>query len=143
LWFCCLGKETDAMANYIVRVRGVEIVCDDLDAVDELVGRYGSEGTAPPKRKAVAPSGAAADTALLKDLVEAGSTGLSSQKIGHMIGARGKGVPTALKRWALRIGLAQDEQKLPLEAARPQGGRGWRLQDGGMSIARQLLEQKA
>ena len=129
---------------YIVRVRGVEIVCESLDDVDTIVDRYGGESAAPAKRPAsTAPSGPAGDTALLLELVQASTTGLSSQKIGHMIGARGKGMPNALKRWAVRVGLTQDESNFPLEAARPDGGRGWRLKDGMVSVARHLLGQKS
>ena len=84
----------------------------------------------------------AGDVALLRELAQVGSTGLSSQMIGEMIGARGKGVPGALKRWAVRVGLVQDEGNFPLEAARPQGARGWRLKDGAVSVARHLLERK-
>lgn len=129
---------------YIVRIRGVEVVCETLDQLDEIVERYGGEGApAAPKRANGGAAGPAGDAALLRELVNVGSTGLGSQTIGEMIGARGKGVPVALKRWALRVGLTQDESNFPLEPARPQGGRGWRLNDGAITIARHLLGQKA
>ncbi len=136
---------------YTVRVRGVEIICDTLDDLDAIVERYGSEGEAPSVHAAAAAasrngssgaalSGRSADVALLQTLLEAGNTGVKSEAIGHMIKARGKGFAPALTRWATRVGFSDAESNFPLEPARPEGARGWRLKDGAMVMAKALFK---
>lgn len=127
----------------VVRIRGVEVVCESLDDLDSILERYGSSpdgAIVSPASRNGSGRGTGADTALLRALVEAGSTGISSQMIGDMLGTRGKGVPPALQKWGVRVGLAQGDGK-PFDPARPQGGRGWKLKEGAMSVARHLLGQ--
>ena len=132
--------------TFTVRVRGIEIICESLDDVDAILDRYGSnEGTEVKPfigstNGAGARGGRCGDMALLRQFIEAGSTGVTSTVIGQMLGTAGKGVPPALQRWAIRIGLAESEASLPLEQARPKGARGWRLNEGGMITAREMIK---
>jgi hypothetical protein len=133
---------------YTVRVRGVEIVCETLEDIDQLIERYGGTAGmsaqpfhAPPQLGG--PAGvAAADATLLQALVSAGQQGVSSESIGHMLGTKGKGIPPALQRWAARVGIARTEDGDVWEPARPQGARGWRLKNGSLAVARTLSERR-
>jgi hypothetical protein len=134
---------------YTVRVRGVEIMCDTLDDLDAIVDRYGSTDEAPTSRLATgtkngsassASGGKGGDNTLLKTLVEAGTAGVRSTVIGHMISAKGKGFTPALRRWAVRVGFTDAESNFPLEQARPDGARGWRLKEGALVMARDLVK---
>ena len=135
--------------SYAVRVRGVEIICESLEDVDRLIERYGGAPGSPSSPDLAStmarggPSGVAAhDLAVLHALINAGTQGVTSESIGHMLGTKGKGIPPALRRWAMRIGIAQNEDGDALEAARPQGARGWRLKDGSLAVARTILERR-
>ena len=128
---------------YVARIRGVELICETLDDFDAVVERYGSEAAPHAGEhhvKGKGHHGGSSDTALLRALVQEDQSGVSSQKIGGMLGTRGKGVPPALRRWAVKVGLSQSESSSPFEAARPDGGRGWKLSAGAMEIAKVLLE---
>jgi len=135
--------------GYLVRVRGVEIECATLDDVDELIERYGQIGQADSVRNSqrAENSGARAnpnavvggpgttDKALLKQLVQSSEHGVSSGMIGGMLSAERKGIPTALSKWADRVGLPQDAC-IP---SRPGGKRGWKLNEGALAAAREIL----
>jgi hypothetical protein len=41
--------------------------------------------------------------------------------------------------WALKIGLINDKQINPFEKSRPDGGRGWRLSDSFLQVARKMV----
>jgi hypothetical protein len=138
--------------TYTVRVRGIEIVCDSLDDVDAIIDRYGLAGDVPLGRQSSSisnggsssgsqrtPSG---DMTLLRELVEAGSVGVKSLVIGQMLSASGRGMGPALDRWAERVGLKQPGNVSPLEVARPEGKRGWRLNSGGLIVAKDVLAGK-
>jgi hypothetical protein len=133
--------------GYIVRVRGIEIECDTLDDLDAIVERYGASGSTErtPSRDENAgarENGGPAitglsrtDTALLKQLVQNAGAGVPSSVIGGMLSAERKGIPGALARWAERVGLPNDA----CVTARPGGQRGWRLNDGALHAAREIL----
>jgi len=132
---------------YIVRVRGVEIVCESLDELDELVERYGSDSaegggaSSRLRRSSGGPPGASAsDVALLRAMAEGGAQGVSSEQIGHMLGTQGKGIPPALSRWAVRMGISTDGDAF--DAARPGGARGWRLKSGVLAVAKGVLDAR-
>jgi len=133
--------------TFTVRVRGIEIVCESLEDVDAIIDRYGSAEGADVRPIIGSSNGSATrgnrgggDMALLRQFIEAGSTGVTSTVIGQMLGTAGKGVPPALQRWGIRIGLAENQASLPLEQARPKGARGWRLNEGGMITAREIVK---
>lgn len=132
---------------YTVRVRGVEIVCDALEDIDRLIERYGDESLAPTAGGAKAsmgggpPGAGAADLTLLRTMVSAGSLGVSSEQIGHMLNTKGKGIPNALQRWAIRIGITEHADGQVFDSARPQGARGWKLKDGALAVAKTVLGQ--
>lgn len=133
--------------SYIVRIRGVEVVCESLDDVDQIIDRYGGTANETAARSVnhgapVANVGTASDVALLRSMVNAGTGGLLSETIGQMLGKKGKGIPPALFRWAMRVGISQTDTGDALEATRPQGARGWRLREGALTVAKEILERR-
>ncbi len=129
---------------FLVRVRGVEVVCETLEDVDVIVDRYGVEGTHQQEgfglRRTDRPAGPSArDRAVLKTLVEAGTKGVSSKVLEDMLGRKAKALPPALSAWAARQQVTHDPSVFPFEAARPDGKRGWRLSEGAMTTAKMIL----
>ncbi len=134
-----------------LRVKGIEFVCDTWEEADEAVRRYGAESPASnayASKPAAAggngsghsPGAPAMDTALLRELLKAGSHGVKTKTIESMAGAKAKALRPALQKWAIRVGLAADENTFPFENARPEGARGWRLSDGALAGAKELVE---
>lgn len=123
----------------IVRIRGVEIVCESLEELDRLLERYGEAGaiTAGPQLPSPGRSGGAppsVDMTLLRALIGA-PAGIPSPTVQGMLGARGKGIATAFKAWCGRMHLPPDA----VEQANPRGKRGWRLTEAGQHAARAIL----
>lgn len=133
----------------IVYVRGVGIPVESWDEIDELVGRYGSdvrvgeevdrEGALPQ----VTPMGRSGlrppDQALLSRFVEAGQRGISTADLATALGRRGKAIRPTLDAWGRRIGLAADEGITAFEATRGSQGRGFRIRDHFVRVAKGLL----
>ena len=141
--------------SFTVRIRGVEVICSDLDAVAEVINRFGADGPAleggatgkgAPSSAAHNGHGApgALDTALLTAFVTAGRSGVATDTVRQMLGSnvRGRAIPSALATWAVRIGIARDATASSVERANPGGQRGWRLNDGALAAARLMGEQR-
>jgi hypothetical protein len=132
-----------------VKIGNLEITDVTPDELDELVKRYGGTGSGDAMiEKPTAggtsvslPSGAA-DTVLLKKLVEAGAVGLTTIEVGDILGRRGKATRPALTEWATRIGLTSDENLEPFEDSRVGTQRGLRLKSSLLDVARHLMSQK-
>ena len=140
-----------------IRIGSIEltdVTKNDMDAVAELVKRFGGE---PPKtasrnmtqdylsnlKEAGAssqPTGAA-DTVLLRKLVDAGTTGMTTDDIGTILGRRGKAAKKALDEWGVRIGLPTAENADSFEFARVGTRRGWRLKATLLDVAKHLMSQ--
>jgi hypothetical protein len=134
---------------YKVRIGRLEISCESLEELDELVGRYGAgEGAEPVSGGAARQSSGAAgsngessrDLQLLRALVDAGETGMAAGTVSSMLGGvRGRTVPVAVRKWAVRVKLADAEDNSACVPARPGGQRGWRLNPGALGAAKLLL----
>ena len=135
-----------------VRIGSIEISDVTLEDLDELVKRYGNAAFEPqaeqkPARKthsehSLVAGTEAADTVLLKKLVEAGGTGLTTIEIGTILGRRGKAARPALKEWGRRIGLTADDNLEVFEDARVGTQRGLRIKLGLLDVARHISSQK-
>ncbi len=133
-----------------------DVTKDDMDTVAELVKRFG--GNAASVTKPSVPRAArsnsddaatamghpqgAADTVLLKKLVEADAAGMTTDDIGTILGRRGKAAKKALNEWAGRIGLITDDNMDAFEFARVGTRRGWRLKSSLLDVARHLMGQQ-
>jgi len=131
-----------------VRIGNLEITDITPEELDELVKRYGGAvpttqdvAPTPPTYNSHEPIGqGAADTVLLRKLVEAGSEGVTTIDIGDILRRRGKAARPALRDWAKRIGLAPDETIDVFEDARVGTQRGLRLKSSILDVARHLME---
>lgn len=136
---------------YRVRIGRLEIECESLADLDDLVARYAGEvpsgsstltqGAAPKVSNSSAPM--QRDQILLRQLVQAGEGGIDAGTVSSLLGgARGRAVPVAVRRWATRVGLADNEDNSVMVAARPGGQRGWRLSSGALGAARAMLQNE-
>lgn len=124
----------------IVRVRGVEIVCESLEELDQIIQRYGVEGAVRDGTGSIAvPSGGTAgaggiDVKLLRQFVQ-NPAGIPSPTVAGMLKATGKGIPGALTAFAARMHLAPDS----FEKCNPGGRRGWKLTEPALAAAQAVL----
>lgn len=116
----------------LVRVRGIEIVCDNLDELDAILDRYG-DGAAVRSGGGATPTqggGKSVDERLLRAFMGSPS-GVPSPTITGLLKVNGKAIPAALAAWAGRMNLPN-----AFEKANPGGRRGWKLTDAAMAAAR-------
>jgi len=132
-----------------VKIGNLEISVDTLEELDALVARYGNVASpnadatpATLKKPGDTHPGKAADTVLLKKLVEAGDAGVTTIDVGNILGRRGKAARPALKEWALRIGLTAEENIEPFEDARVGTQRGLRIIKSLQPVAEHILKQQ-
>lgn len=132
---------------YTVRVLGVEVVCDSLEDVEKLIAKYGGgalEHKPPPSGRRGdggrgVPGGLTArDAAVLDAVLEGGARGVPSEVLEGILGRRGKALPGALHEWAIRVGVARDQQANVFEVARIGSKRGWKLRTGALATARKI-----
>jgi hypothetical protein len=138
-----------------IRIGNLELTDITPNELDELVKRYGnapinaqnqetrSLGQGPPAPPSTpappAVAGGAADTVLLKKLVDAGTIGMTTNEIGTILGRRGKAAKKALDEWGVRIGLPTAEHADNFEFARVGSRRGWRLKESLLDVGRHIL----
>jgi hypothetical protein len=132
-----------------VKIGNLEDTVDSIEELDTLVARYGSitpntetHQPKPPVGGGGVNGAGAADSVLLKKIVEAGAVGLTTIEVGTILGRKGKAARPALKLWAKRIGLSEDENMEVFEDARVGTQRGVRLKSGLLDVARHLHGQK-
>jgi hypothetical protein len=128
-----------------VKIGNLEITVDTLEELDELVKRYGTgTDTIQPKPSfdAKLPNAGAADAVLLKKFVDAGGSGITTIDVGTILGRQGKAARPALKEWARRIGLTNDDNVEVFEEARVGTQRGVRLKSSLLDVAKHLLNQR-
>jgi hypothetical protein len=145
------------MPLYKVRIGRLEIECETPEALDQLIARYGGGEEAAGSGRPSSPSGGTngggvsagttpeqqRDYTLLKALVQAGESGVEAGIVSNLLGgAKGRSVPIAVKKWAVRVGLATNEENSVCVPARPGGQRGWRLGSGALGAAKLMLEGK-
>lgn len=120
----------------VVRVRGIEIVCDSLDELDAIIDRYG-DGAAVRGPGSLSSNGGGGTTnvdgALLRAFLS-NPSGVGSPTIQGMLKVQGKAISAALKAWAGRMNMPVDG----FERANPGGRRGWKLNDGAIAAGKLL-----
>jgi hypothetical protein len=131
-----------------VKIGNLEITVESLEELDSLVQRYGAnaaaEGGAQKSNQAERklPNAGAADSVLLNKFVEAGGNGVTTIDVGTILGRQGKAARPALKEWAKRVGLTNDDNLEVFEEARVGTQRGVRLKSSLLDVAKHLLNQK-
>ncbi len=121
----------------IVRVRGVEVVCETLDELEQIIQRFGGEIATPtvqPMARTHSPHDH--DARLLRAFVRSPS-GLPSTTVQGMLGVKGKAIPYALREWAMKVRLPPDSYVKTTIS----GKRGWKLSAAGFNAARTLLDE--
>jgi hypothetical protein len=129
-----------------IKIRGLEFVCANWAAVDELMKRYGigaaESGRAPtgmPQANGAAtpvPAGEDHDATLLRMFMDH-PEGISASIVSQLLPkAKGRGVNPALRRWAEKMRLTNAESTTSVYvAAKVSGKRGWKLTPGAIQIA--------
>jgi hypothetical protein len=135
--------------GFKVNVRGIDVEVTSLEELDALIRRYGVDR---PSAKPPTPSrnssstnrssdGSAASTdadyALLHRFLKA-RHGVPSAELSSVLGAKKRGLPGALERWATRVGLIRKGQRLPMGRGRVDGNRVWTLTREGLELAKQV-----
>jgi len=130
-----------------VKIRGVDIYLENMDELDMLLEKYGSEiaigEDANPepksKHKQAAGSSSTHDRVILSRFVEAGSTGVETNELGKLLGKMGRGTRNAAKQWALRVGLINSDSVDPFEECRVGSKRGLKIETAHLSVAKELM----
>lgn len=137
----------------LIPVRGVHIPVDSWEELDELITRYGSDvvipasdtpDSRPQGRSHRQSSGGLAtqDRAILKEFVENDSKGIVNRELGPFFGVSGKAINPALRKWAMRVRLADSENSTVFEPFNRPDGRGYRLSSTFMKVAKAILEEQ-
>jgi hypothetical protein len=135
--------------GFKVNVKGIDVEVTSLEELDALIRRYGvdrpsakpptpirnSASTNRPSDGSV--SSKDADYSLLQRFVKA-RHGVPSAEISSVLGAKKRGLPGALERWATRVGLIRKGQRLPMGRNRVDGNRVWVLTREGLVLAKQV-----
>ena len=132
-----------------IYIRGVGIPVDSWEEIDELLNRYGDisgqDLLGLGKRdiasiaKKIQTDLNHADKALLKSFADSKKSGLLNKEIGQAVGRTGKSIRPALHDWSRKIGLTDPTGPLPFEATSSPYGRGFRLNEHSIKVARSLL----
>lgn len=131
----------------IVTVKGIAVEVESLDELDSFIARYGNDvagGSADSAegkrgRRIGSSSLQTDDRAILKQFVERGNKGILNKDLGHFLGASGKAIGPALRKWALRIELAREEKAHVFERFSRPDGRGYKLTASFLSVAQEML----
>ncbi len=122
---------------------------EDFDQLREWCGQEMINNPAPEKNRngngstlSEAGGTPARDRLILEKLVESGDTGILTTVLGDWLGRKGKAVGPGLLQWAIRVGLVTDDTNNPVEKARPEGARGWKLKSSFIPYGKKLLEDK-
>lgn len=136
-----------AMWPKIIYVKGIGFPVESWEDFDEIVRRYGrehlttGEESHAPERKPTGRSSSRLghrDHVLLQQFIERGNQGILNNNLGPLLGAARKGISPSLRGWARKIDLAHADQ-IAFERFNSAVGRGYRLLDGFVPIARSLL----
>lgn len=134
----------------IIRVRGIPIEVESWDDLDEVVKRYGNDAapielqSGEGKKGTIGRASTTAslqtnDQVLLRQFIEKDGSGLFNEVIGTAIGARGKSIWPALRKWAVKIKLAESERAEVFERFNRTEGRGYKLKPHFLKVAHSLL----
>lgn len=135
----------------MIPVNGVHIPVDSWEELDELIQRYGGnvgvagiEGAAENTHRSHRRGGhhlPTTDRAILKNFFERENKGLLNKDLGAFFGVEGKAIKPALRKWGVKIKLADSEEARVFESFNRPDGRGYKLSPAFMHIAKALLEE--
>lgn len=120
---------------------------EEMEAYIERRRQRRAGGKPPESRASKTPPGdlnggssqAQRDQGLLRTLVNAAETGVEASTISGLLGGiKGRGIPPAVRRWAVRVGLADDEDNEACLPVRVNRKRGWRLSPSALGAARAM-----
>lgn len=81
------------------------------------------------------------DRAILQKFVERESKGLLNKDLGAFLGAERKSIRPALRKWAVKIKLADSEDLRVFESFNRPDGRGYKLSPAFVHIAKAILAE--
>lgn len=129
-----------------ITVRGIPITVSSWDELDEMIERYGTSEV-PAGRGAQRVGGGEGqlthtDRQMLQKFIQAPKRGMLNRELTGPLGVDGWGVKPKLDEWARRIGLAPEGGSAFEAVNMGRAGRGYRLTDLSMSVAKHLLGQE-
>src|SRR5437879_2274075 len=127
----------------VIKIRGVEILANSWEEVDEIVTRYGATSdeapTAVRHRDHPTTTLSQSDRDLLENFVTEAERGVLVDDIRKALGRHGRGkVGSALKAWSAKIGLITHDGSSPFEPRQRKDGRVHRITDESLQAARVL-----
>lgn len=134
-----------------ITVKGISIQVENLEELDDFIQRYGNDVTegnatnnadAKPRRKSRGGSLATNHRVLLQQFVQRENKGMLNKDLGKFLGASGKAIGPALRKWALEIGLAHDQTAQAFERFSRPEGRGYKLTGPFLSVAKAMIEEQ-
>jgi hypothetical protein len=134
-----------------VRYGKFTVEFDSEDELDSFLARHDSEEPTRESAGRSRPNSVPApgangqtgrDQTLLRKLIQAGSTGIEAGTVAALLGGpKGRGVPTAVRAWATRVGLADSEDDSgACQSVMIGRSRGWRLSAGALGAAKAMTE---
>ena len=130
-----------------ILVKGISIQVNSWEDFDEVVQRYGQEKVSLEEELPLASKKGSNFTSsklndkehvLLNQFVDGGTDGVLNNIIGPSLGATGKGINSALRNWVKRIDLVEGDTEA-FEPFNSYKGRGYKLKDGYLPLARKIL----
>lgn len=134
----------------MIPVKGVPVPVDSWEELDELIQRYGDDvGLAGidlgadgiPRTRRMSHPLPTSDRAILQKFVERESKGLLNKDLGAFLGAERKSIRPALRKWAVKIKLADSEDLRVFESFNRPDGRGYKLSPAFVHIAKAILAE--
>ena len=125
-------------------IRGVEVVVESIEEMDELIDRYGSGAAVSPTGLSASASlvgPGAADTPLLRAFLGSHDRGLIVRDIKAILGIKGK-VFGPLKAWGARVGLSAKPDGTPFVTKRLTAGRAYCLTEEAFQAAKRQTAQQ-
>ena|SRR2546422_944487 len=131
-----------------INIKGIAVQVEGIEELDEFIKRYGTDIAVGNTDIAEAKRGmkirdaplATTDLVILKQFVERENKGILNKDLGNFLGASGKAIGPALRKWALRVGLARDEKAQVFERFSRPDGRGYKLTAPFLKIAQTMIE---
>jgi hypothetical protein len=134
----------------MIPVKGVPVPVDSWEELDELIQRYGGDvglsgvdlgAGGATRTRHLSHHLLTADRAILQKFVERESKGLLNKDLGAFLVAEGKAIRPALRKWAIKIKLADSEDAKIFESFSRPDGRGYKLSSAYADIAKAILAE--
>jgi len=128
-----------------ITIKGIAVQVEDIEELDAFISRYGSDvshesGDTKLDRKIAPGSLSMNDRSLLQQFVDRETKGVLNKDLGKFLGASGKAIGPALRKWGLRIGLAHHDKQQAFERFNRPDGRGYKLSAPFTTIAKNWLQ---